>query len=37
MMLGLPLGGFIFLIVLPTLIVASMFYCCWRLKKGRRD
>jgi len=37
MTLGLPLGGFVFLVVLPTLIVGSMFYYCWLLRKGSRD
>ena len=37
MMLGLPLGGFVFLIVLPTLILVSMFYYCWLLKKDGED
>lgn len=35
--LGLPLGSFILLLVLPTLVLIPMFYYCWQIKKGVRD
>jgi len=36
-MLGLPLDSFVILIGLPALIVATMFYYCRQIRKGRHD
>ena len=37
MMLGLPLGSFLLLFVLPGLVLLPMFYYSWLIKTGRRD
>jgi hypothetical protein len=34
---GLPLPGFIVLIVVPAAIVVYQFYYCWQVYTGRRD
>ena len=36
-MLGLPLGSFLLLFVLPGLVLLPMFYYSWRIKTGKRD
>ena len=36
-LIGLPVGSFILLIVLPTLVLITMFYYCWQIKRGIRD
>jgi hypothetical protein len=35
--LGLPLPGFVVLIVIPAIIVIYQFYYCWQVYTGRRD
>jgi hypothetical protein len=36
-MLGLPVGSFLLLFVIPGLIVALMLFGCWRIRKGNED
>jgi hypothetical protein len=36
-MLGLPIGSFLLLFVIPGLIVFLMFYGCWRIRRGHKE